>query len=98
MLFVIVVTHFRACLKLITDNPKEITEELELIESIALLGGFGVNMLPIQVRMCKDRLDLVKMALDAKPFTYMNSQRVRYLYQITRQMCHVPYFILYMSL
>ena len=63
-------------MKLITDNPKEITEELDLIDSIALLGGFGVNMLPIQVRMCKDRLDLVKKALDAKPFTYMNSQRV----------------------
>ncbi len=67
---------FRECLKLISDKPKEIAEELDLIESIALLGGFGVNMLPIQVRMCKDRLELVQKALDAKPFTYMNSQRV----------------------
>ncbi|ELT90143.1 hypothetical protein CAPTEDRAFT_162693 [Capitella teleta] len=67
----------RSCLSLIGDRPVSIVEELSLIESLAMLDGFGISMLPVQVRMCSDRLTLVQKAIDVRPkVTYKNSQRL----------------------
>ena len=63
-------------MSLITDKSATIAEELDLIESLELLSDFGVQVLPLQVRMTKDRCDLVQMALDAKLMTYKSSQKV----------------------
>ena len=63
-------------MSLITDKSATIAEELDLIESLELLSDFGVQVLPLQVRMTKDRCDLVQMALDAKSMTYKSSQKV----------------------
>lgn len=38
----------RSCLNLVTDDNDEIEQEKDLIESLRLLHGFGVSMLPIQ--------------------------------------------------
>ena len=68
---------FRACLHLIQDSPTDITRELDLIDALSLLDGFGVRMLPLQVRMREDRTEIIKEALQEKSYTYKNSQRVR---------------------
>ncbi|XP_051908566.1 NBAS subunit of NRZ tethering complex isoform X1 [Hippocampus zosterae] len=49
----------RACLQLISDCPPAVQEELDLIDSLSLLHDFGVNILPLQVRLRSDRLTLV---------------------------------------
>ncbi|KAK2171518.1 hypothetical protein NP493_1055g01018 [Ridgeia piscesae] len=74
----------RACLNVITDVPQSVLNELDLIQSLSLLNGFGVNILPIQVRMCSDRLELIQKAVDSKPFTYKNSQRLLRLGELLR--------------
>ena len=61
---------------LLTERDASILEELDLIESVELLSDFGVQILPLQVRMCADRCELVQMALDAKHTTYRSSQKV----------------------
>lgn len=38
----------RACLSLITDPEASIDEERDIIEALGMLGGFGVNILPVQ--------------------------------------------------
>lgn len=43
--------------------------------------NFEVPVCSLSVRMCSDRLELIQKAVDSKPFTYKNSQRVcHYLY------------------
>uniref|UniRef100_A0A3Q3DDB3 NBAS subunit of NRZ tethering complex n=1 Tax=Hippocampus comes TaxID=109280 RepID=A0A3Q3DDB3_HIPCM len=49
----------RACLQLISDCPPAVQEELDLIDALSLLHDFGVNILPLQVRLRSDRLSLV---------------------------------------
>ena len=39
---------FRACLNLITDTLEAVQNEVDLIQSLALIDGFGVSILPIQ--------------------------------------------------
>ena len=69
--------HFRSCLNLIQDSPARIQEENDLIASLSLLEEFGVKILPLQVRLCKDRLALVKDAVQSKPGAYKQKQKVR---------------------
>ena len=66
----------RACLRLIKHKDAAVSRELDLIEALALLDGFGVKVLPLQVRMCADRAEMVQMALQAKTHTYKNLPRV----------------------
>ncbi|XP_062524518.1 NBAS subunit of NRZ tethering complex [Bombyx mori] len=54
----------RTCLMLIKEkNVKKIEEELDLISSFQILNSFEVPLLPIQVRLCEDRLSLVEQCL-----------------------------------
>ncbi|CAN9507428.1 unnamed protein product [Ophioblennius macclurei] len=50
----------RACLQLITDCPPAVQEELDLINALSQLDDFGVNVLPLQVRLRSNRLSLVE--------------------------------------
>uniref|UniRef100_A0A672GZU8 Neuroblastoma-amplified sequence N-terminal domain-containing protein n=1 Tax=Salarias fasciatus TaxID=181472 RepID=A0A672GZU8_SALFA len=50
----------RACLQLITDCPPAIQEELDLISALSQLDDFGVNILPLQVRLRSNRLSLIE--------------------------------------
>ncbi|KAK7009358.1 neuroblastoma-amplified sequence [Biomphalaria glabrata] len=72
----------RTCLNLILDSPKQIQEELDLIASLALLDEFGVSVLPLQVRLSKDRLELVRQAVVTKPTSYKQTQRLIRLGQL----------------
>jgi hypothetical protein len=66
----------RSCLNLILDAPQPIQEELDLIASLALLDEFGVAVLPLQVRLSKNKLELVQKAVTTKPTSYKQTQRV----------------------
>ncbi|GFN79688.1 neuroblastoma-amplified sequence-like [Plakobranchus ocellatus] len=72
----------RSCLNLILDAPPAIQEELDLIASLALLNEFGVAVLPLQVRLSKDRLELVRKAVVSKPTGYKQTQRLLRLGQL----------------
>ncbi|XP_067139001.1 NBAS subunit of NRZ tethering complex-like [Centruroides vittatus] len=66
----------RECLHLIEDTPPVIEEELDLISSLPLLQEFSINILPLKVRLCENRLEFIKQALKAKPKAYKNSQKL----------------------
>uniref|UniRef100_A0A8C5QYE1 NBAS subunit of NRZ tethering complex n=1 Tax=Leptobrachium leishanense TaxID=445787 RepID=A0A8C5QYE1_9ANUR len=53
----------RCCLQLITDCPSATQEELDLIRSLGYLEEFGVKILPLQVRLCSNRLSLIKQCV-----------------------------------
>ncbi|XP_061667899.1 NBAS subunit of NRZ tethering complex isoform X1 [Syngnathoides biaculeatus] len=50
----------RTCLQLIIDCPPAIQEELDLVDALSQLEDFGVNILPLQVRLRSDRLSLME--------------------------------------
>ncbi|BFY98427.1 hypothetical protein BsWGS_01467 [Bradybaena similaris] len=77
----------RSCLNLILDSPQPIQEELDLIASLALLDEFGVPVLPLQVRLSKNRLELVAKAVTTKPTSYKQTQR---LLRLGHLLC-IPY-------
>lgn len=66
----------RECLHLIEDTPPPIEEELDLISSLPLLQEFSINILPLKVRLCENRLEFINQALKAKPKAYKNSQKL----------------------
>ncbi|XP_012940751.1 neuroblastoma-amplified sequence [Aplysia californica] len=72
----------RSCLNLILDAPQPIQAELDLIASLALLEEFGVAILPLQVRLSTNRLELVKKAVSSKPTSYKQTQRLLRLGQL----------------
>ncbi|XP_072038105.1 NBAS subunit of NRZ tethering complex-like [Amphiura filiformis] len=74
----------RACLQLITDRPSSIQEELDLIASLALLDDFNVSILPLQVRLCKNRLELIEKVLKSSPNSYKQSHRLLQLAKLLR--------------
>ncbi|XP_039190737.1 neuroblastoma-amplified sequence isoform X2 [Crotalus tigris] len=65
----------RSCLQLITDCPPVIQEELDLIRSLSYFEEFGVKILPLQVRLCSDRLSLIKECLSRLPTNYKQSAK-----------------------
>ncbi|KAM3855647.1 NBAS subunit of NRZ tethering complex isoform 2-T2 [Vipera latastei] len=66
----------RSCLQLITDCPPVIQEELDLIHSLSYFEEFGVKILPLQVRLCSDRLSLIKECLSRLPTNYKQSAKL----------------------
>ncbi|XP_077593113.1 NBAS subunit of NRZ tethering complex isoform X2 [Stigmatopora nigra] len=60
----------RCCLQLISERPPAVREELDLIDAVALLGDFGVNILPLQVRLRWERLSLVEEVVSCCPSAY----------------------------
>ena len=72
------ISHFhRKCLDLFpTPPPPEIRSELSLIASLALLDDFGIKMLPVQVRLCENKLDLIRSCLDSSSNAYKNVHEV----------------------
>uniref|UniRef100_A0A803SNA9 NBAS subunit of NRZ tethering complex n=1 Tax=Anolis carolinensis TaxID=28377 RepID=A0A803SNA9_ANOCA len=66
----------RSCLQLITDCPPVVQEELDLIRALSYLEDFGVKILPLQVRLCTDRLSLIKECLLQLPTNYKQSAKL----------------------
>ena len=67
---------FRTCLGLFTSSCPEVQRELNLIASLSLLDDFKVNMLPVQVRLCENKLDVVRAILDSSPSAYKKYDKV----------------------
>ena len=76
ILYVVVHVNYRACLSLLSDMPPEVQEDLDLIDALAFLDTFGVSILPIQVRLCEDRLTLIQKAIDARQNAYKKTKLV----------------------
>ncbi|XP_066468045.1 NBAS subunit of NRZ tethering complex isoform X2 [Tiliqua scincoides] len=74
----------RSCLQLITDCPSVIQEELDLIRGLGYLEEFGVKILPLQVRLCSDRLSLIKECLLQLPTNYKQSAKLLGLANLLR--------------
>uniref|UniRef100_A0A8C0BT35 NBAS subunit of NRZ tethering complex n=1 Tax=Buteo japonicus TaxID=224669 RepID=A0A8C0BT35_9AVES len=74
----------RCCLQLIVDCPSAIQEELDLIRALGYLEEFGVKTLPLQVRLCSDRLSLIKDCLAQLSTNYRQSAKLLGLANLLR--------------
>lgn len=74
----------RCCLQLMTDRPAAIQEELDLIQALGCLEEFGVKILPLQVRLCSDRLGLIKECICQSPTCYKQSTKLLGLAELLR--------------
>ncbi|KAK2092028.1 hypothetical protein P7K49_028556 [Saguinus oedipus] len=90
----------RCCLQLITDRPPAIQEEVDLIEAVGCLEEFGVKILPLQaffaytpeiavsfqvaVRLCPDRISLIKECISQSPTCYKQSTKLLGLAELLR--------------
>ncbi|XP_033634879.1 neuroblastoma-amplified sequence-like [Asterias rubens] len=74
----------RCCLQLLTDCPSGVQEELDLIASLALLDDYNVSILPLQVRLSANRLELVKTVLASMPSAYKDSKQLLRLSKLLR--------------
>ncbi|XP_067933304.1 NBAS subunit of NRZ tethering complex-like [Watersipora subatra] len=59
-----------ACLRLFSSNHPKIKEELDLIQALPLLLDFGITLIPLRVRLCEDRLELIKEAIRSSKTSY----------------------------
>ncbi|XP_053522900.1 NBAS subunit of NRZ tethering complex isoform X2 [Artibeus jamaicensis] len=74
----------RCCLQLITDRPAAIQEELDLIQALGHLEEFGVKILPLQVRLCSDRVGLIKECICQAPTCYKQAAKLLGLAELLR--------------
>uniref|UniRef100_A0A452VGF7 NBAS subunit of NRZ tethering complex n=1 Tax=Ursus maritimus TaxID=29073 RepID=A0A452VGF7_URSMA len=74
----------RCCLQLIIDRPAAIQEELDLIQALGCLEEFGVKILPLQVRLCSDRISLIKECICQSPTCYRQSAKLLGLAELLR--------------
>ncbi|XP_078722681.1 NBAS subunit of NRZ tethering complex isoform X1 [Lampetra fluviatilis] len=74
----------RECLKLITDAPPRVQEELDLMSALALLEEFKLEMLPLEVRLCQDRLSLIKKVMEQSSWAYKYPSKMLHLASLLR--------------
>ncbi|XP_075779588.1 NBAS subunit of NRZ tethering complex isoform X2 [Pelodiscus sinensis] len=74
----------RCCLQLIVDCPSAVQEELDLVRALNYLDEFGVTILPLQVRLCSDRLSLIKDCISQLPTNYKQSAKIMGLADLLR--------------
>ncbi|XP_037298727.1 neuroblastoma-amplified sequence isoform X2 [Manduca sexta] len=74
----------RCCLSLIKDGNPEIQKEMDLISALHLLSSFNLTLLPIQVRLCEDRMILIDECLKLDPKAYMASAKLLKLAELLR--------------
>ncbi|KAJ8736660.1 hypothetical protein PYW08_007316 [Mythimna loreyi] len=66
----------RCCLQLIKDDNIEIQQELDLINALPILHSFNVGVVPVQVRICEDRMSLIEACLMLEPSAYLASHKL----------------------
>ncbi|XP_022807104.1 neuroblastoma-amplified sequence-like isoform X1 [Stylophora pistillata] len=69
----------RDCLNLIEDRSAALQEEFDLIAALALLDDFGITILPLQVRLCEDKLTLIRQVLQSSTLAYKKKQKILHL-------------------
>ena len=72
----ILINFFRACLHLILDENPLIKEEYDLIDSLQILDEFNINILPLQVRLIKDKIKLIQDCLESRENVYKSRQKL----------------------
>jgi len=67
----------KQCLALADPGSREIQDCYDLITALQSLEDFGLGgVLPVSVLECRDRMELVRQAVAARPQAYKNSQRL----------------------
>ncbi|KAG8254247.1 hypothetical protein J6590_011944 [Homalodisca vitripennis] len=66
----------KSCLNLITEDNPEIQEEKDLITALQLLNEFKINLLPLQVRLCTERMRLIESCLMSRPTAYKDHHKL----------------------
>ncbi|XP_052739623.1 NBAS subunit of NRZ tethering complex [Bicyclus anynana] len=74
----------KCCLTLIIEENEEIQRELDLIAALPMLAAFGLSILPIQVRLCEDKMTLIEECLQADPGAYLASHKLLKLAHLLR--------------
>lgn len=72
------------CLGLIESDNEDIKREKDLIAALHILPDFGINKLPLQVRLCEDRLTLIEEGLQTKKGSYRHGSRLLQLATMLR--------------
>ncbi|XP_063995592.1 NBAS subunit of NRZ tethering complex-like [Diachasmimorpha longicaudata] len=66
----------KACLNLIDEDDKVVQKEFDLINALQVLDEFSLNILPLQVRNCPNKLKLIENCLDTCEGAYKRQQRL----------------------
>ncbi|XP_015111242.1 neuroblastoma-amplified sequence [Diachasma alloeum] len=66
----------KACLNLIDEDDKVVQREFDLINALQVLDEFSLNILPLQVRNCPNKLKLIENCLDTCEGAYKRQQRL----------------------
>ncbi|XP_072947377.1 NBAS subunit of NRZ tethering complex-like isoform X1 [Epargyreus clarus] len=74
----------RCCLDLIQESTPEIEEERELLAALKILHSFNLEMLPVQVRLSENRLELIDQCLESDPSAYLASHKLLKLAKLLR--------------
>ena len=75
----------RQCLQLGPGDSRQLAVCRDLTAALASLQEFGLGgVLPVEVLHCKDRMELVRRALAARPSAYRNTQRLLKLASLLR--------------
>ncbi|XP_026319557.1 neuroblastoma-amplified sequence-like [Hyposmocoma kahamanoa] len=74
----------KACLTLIKDGNQHIQEELDLIAALPILLTFQLDVIPIQVRICEDRMTLIDECLKSDKNGYLASHKLLKLAKLLR--------------
>ncbi|XP_065910966.1 NBAS subunit of NRZ tethering complex-like isoform X2 [Dysidea avara] len=64
------------CLDLIGETVSEITAEKELIEAMRLLASCQVSILPVKVRLCVNKLEIIDLVLKSNPALCKSSDKI----------------------
>ncbi|XP_069188396.1 NBAS subunit of NRZ tethering complex-like isoform X2 [Procambarus clarkii] len=69
---------------LIESENEDIKREKDLISALQMLPDFGIHKLPLQVRLCEDRLGLIAEGLQIKKGSYRHGSRLLQLATLLR--------------
>ncbi|XP_063884338.1 NBAS subunit of NRZ tethering complex-like isoform X2 [Scylla paramamosain] len=72
------------CLNLIESEHEDVQREKDLIAALQILPDFGINKLPLQVRLCEDRLTLVGECMAGRSTAYRHSSLLQHLAGLLR--------------
>jgi hypothetical protein len=68
-------------IKLVPPSPA-VNDEISLVNAVAILADYGVPLLPLQVRLHKNRLQLLELVLRTNPKAYLDSSKLKNLAQL----------------
>lgn len=72
------------CLRLIESEHEDIKVEKDFIGALQMLPDFGITKLPLQVRLCEDRLSLIEEGLQSQKGSYRHGSRLLQLASLLR--------------